>query len=387
MKKIKVLHLITRLIAGGAQGTALAIANGLDRNRFNVTFACGPQDFDTAMAARWDRDLMIIPDLIREIHPIKDIKALAQLYLFLKKNKFDIVNTHTSKAGFLGRIASKLAGVPIIFYTPHGSIYRPFYFGPIATYFLSRLENFAVPFTDKIITCSVNEKKDLLGHNIGREDRYTTIYWGRKQPVSLKTPSDISIRQEFNIPEEAPLFGLIGRFVAEKGHLFCLEAFKKVLDSLPGAILLIVGDGPLRNDIESKIKEMCLGRNVIMTGHREDIAKILASLDISLHTSFCEGTPIAIMEAMFAGKAIIATAVGGIPEMIVDGESGILIPSGNSKALANAITALSRDKELARRIGEAAHKRAMERFTLEMMIENITKLYNDFIESKITNKD
>ncbi|MEK6732733.1 MAG: glycosyltransferase, partial [Candidatus Omnitrophota bacterium] len=204
MKKIKVLHLITRLISGGAQGTALAIANGLDRNRFDVTFACGPQDFDRAMAARWDRDLIIIPDLIREIHLLKDIKALIQLYFFLKKRKFDIINTHTSKAGFLGRVASKLAGVPIIFYTPHGSIYRPFYFGPMATYFLSRLENFAASFTDKIITCSVNEKKDLLRHNIGTEDRYVTIYWGREQPVYTFAP--IAIGAQYSA-QGTPGFG------------------------------------------------------------------------------------------------------------------------------------------------------------------------------------
>ncbi|MEK9150351.1 MAG: glycosyltransferase, partial [Candidatus Desantisbacteria bacterium] len=196
-------------------------------------------------------------------------------------------------------------------------------------------------------------------------------------------PSDISIRREFNISGGALLLGIIGRLVAEKGHFFCLDAFKKVLDSLPGAILLIVGDGPMRNDIEAKIREMHLEGSVIMAGHRNDVAKILASLDISLLTSFCEGTPVVIMEAMFIGKPIIATTVGGIPEMIVDDESGILVPPGNVKALADAIVVLACDKELAKRLGETACKRAEKRFTLELMIENITKLYNSFIESKL----
>ncbi|MBL7197571.1 MAG: glycosyltransferase family 4 protein [Candidatus Omnitrophica bacterium] len=382
MRKIKVLHIITRLIVGGAQDIALSIANQLDKDKFDVTFISGPQDFSREMVDKWNIDVTIIPDLIREINPLKDLKVLARLYFFIKKNRFDIVHTHTSKAGILGRVAAKLASTPIIFHTPHGSIFHSIYYGPKTLFFISRLENFVASFTDKIINCAENEKRDFLEHKIASVDKYITIYWGIKQNSFLKTFDSNLKRRELNIPKDAVLIGNITRLAPEKGHIFCLEAFKMVVNRFPRAKLLIVGDGISRQDIETKIKELDLESSVIMTGHRTDVADMLANLDISLHTSIWEGTPIAIIEAMLSGKAIIATKVGGIPELIEDGVTGILITPYDKEELLEAITTLINDKILAKKIGEAARQYAKEKFSLELMIKNITSLYNSFIESK-----
>lgn len=383
MRKIRVLHIITRLIVGGAQEIALSIASGLDKDKFQVTFISGPEDFSKEMADKWNMGVIIIPDLIRRINPIKDLIALIRLYNFIRKYKFDIVHTHTSKVGILGRLAAKLAGAPIIFHTPHGSIFHPIYYGPKTIFLLSRIENFVAFFSNKIITCSNNEKKDFLEHKIASEDKYITINWGVKQDDFLQTYDRASKRKELKIPDDAILIGNINRLVPEKGHFFCLEAFRMVLDRLPRVLLLIVGDGLLRKEIEAKINELDLNDNVIMIGHRDDVASILSGLDISLHTSIWEGTPLAIIEAMLMGKAIIATNVGGVPELIEDGVTGILVAPYDKDALAEAIIKLINNKALAKRIGEAASKRAKEKFTLKLMLEKISNLYMSFVDSKL----
>lgn len=386
MSKIKILYIVTRLTAGGAQEIALSIASELDKNTFDITFISGPQDFNIEIMRRRGIKIGIIPDLIRETNPIKDLMALMRLYLFIKKNRFDIVHTHTSKAGILGRLAAKLAGIRIIFHTPHGSIFHPIYYGPKAITMLSKVENFVASFTDKIVTCSENERKDFLEHKIGTEDKYLTIYYGIKQDNYLKTYNGPLKRKELNITEGAPLIGNIARLVPEKGHQFCLEAFKMVLSKFSKTMLAIVGDGILKRDIELKINELGLSKNVIMLGHRNDVAQILTSLDISLHTSIWEGTPIAIIEAMLMGKAIIATKVGGIPELIEDGVTGILVHPYDTEALSKAIIMLINDKDLAKRLGGAARCYAKEKFALELMIKNTVELYNKFIELKKQDK-
>ena len=176
--------------------------------------------------------------------------------------------------------------------------------------------------------------------------------------------------------------GNIARLAPEKGHIFCLEAFKMVVNRFPKAKLIIVGDGILRPDIEAKIKELNLDENVIMSGYREDIPEILASLDISLHTSIWEGMPIAIIEAMLSAKPIIATRVGGIPELIEDGVSGLLVPALQAGALSASMERLINDKTLAANMGEVARARAKERFNSDVMMGSITNLYDSFINFK-----
>ena len=252
MRKIKVADIITRMTVGGAQKVTASVVTLLDKKRFDTTLVSGPQDFYKEISDEWNIEVAVIPDLIREISPVKDFIALARLYIYLKRNKFDIVHTHTSKAGILGRIAAKLAGVPVIVHSTHGSIYHPIYYGRAAIFFLSRLENFVASFTDRIITCSHNEKDDYLEHRIGTDDKYTVIYNGLKEEMFLRSYDGASKRRELGVPDGAILIGNIARLAPEKGHIYCLEAFKPVAEKFPQAILLAVGDGPLKADIEKR---------------------------------------------------------------------------------------------------------------------------------------
>lgn len=385
MRKIKVLYIITRLCKGGAQEVVLQIVRNLDKKRYDITLAFGPQDLEMEGADIPKVKTVIIPQLVRKIDLVKDIVALFKLYFFIRKENFDIVHTHTSKAGILGRAAAKLSGAPIIFHMPHGSIFHPIYFSRISLFILSRIEKIAAFYTDKIIVGSDNEKDDFISNEIGSEEKFVKIpYYFLIADKFYDVKVDYKTkRKELNIAAEVFLLVNIARLVPEKGHIFCLEAFKKVADVISNAMLLVVGDGPERKTIENKILELNLGKKVILTGFRKDIPEMLSISNVSLHTSLWEGTPIAITEAMFMGKAVIATRVGGVPEIIKDGVNGILVQSENADELAQSIIQLWRDKALLDRLGREAREYAKTKFCANYIINEINSLYESYLRTKI----
>lgn len=385
MQRIKVLHIITRLCAGGAREVVLKIIDNLDKERFDVTLICGPEDALIEDNKISNVRIMIIPQLARSINPIKDIIALLKLYYFMRRENFDIVHTHTSKAGILGRIAAKLCKVPIIFHMPHGSIFHPIYYAKFPIFIFSKIEKIATLYTDKIIVGSDNEREDFINNGIGVGDKYVRIpyYFIRDKFNDVRVDKQAK-RKELDIPEGALLLANIGRLVPEKGHLFCLNALKQVLGEIHNVMLLIVGEGRLKGDIERKIVELGLQRNVILTGFREDIPEILSIVDISLHTSLWEGTPLTIVEAMSSGRAVIATAVGGIPEMISDGVNGILVRPQDTDELAKWIIRLSKDRELLANLGREAKEYTRIRFNPKHAIEEINNLYDAFLKRKVS---
>lgn len=383
MRKIKIIHVITRLCPGGAREVVLKIIENLDKERFDVTLICGPEDFSREDNEISSIRIMVIPQLIRAINPIKDLIALLKLYFLIKKERFDIAHTHTSKAGILGRTAAKLGNVPIIFHMPHGSIFHPVYYGKIPIFIFSRIEKMAALYTDKIIVGSDNEREDFINNGIGDEDKYIRIpyYFIRDRFNDIRVDRKAK-RKELNIPEDALVLANIARLVPEKGHLFCLDALKQAVGEVSNIMLLIVGEGRLKEDIERKIIKLNLQGNVILTGFREDVPEILSAADISLHTSLWEGTPLTITEAMSLGKAVIATAVGGIPEMISDGINGILVQPQNTSELAGWIIRLSKDRVLLNNIGEKAQEYAKIKFNSKYAIKEITNLYDTFLRTK-----
>lgn len=385
MRKTKILHIITRFCAGGAREVVLKIVDNLDRERFDVTLITGPEDMLTGDGGILNVRMIVIPQLVRNINPIKDFIAFLRLYFFMRRERFDMVHTHTSKAGIIGRTAALLNNVPIIFHMPHGSIFHSVYYGKFRLFIFSRIEKIAALYTDKIIVGSDNERDDFVNNGIGAGDKYIIIpyYFIRDRFNDVRVDRRAK-RKELNVPEGALLLANIARLVPEKGHLFCLDAFKQVLAEVHNAVLLIVGEGRLKGDIERKIAELGLERNVILTGFREDIPEILSAVDISLHTSLWEGTPLTIVEAMSSGKAVVATAVGGIPEMISDGVNGILVRPQDADELARWIIRLSKDRELLANLGRKAKECARMKFNPKHVIEEINNLYGAFLKRKIS---
>ncbi|MEK7449978.1 MAG: glycosyltransferase family 4 protein [Planctomycetota bacterium] len=397
MQRIKILQVITRLVEGGAADHVLSLCANFSllrsinsaRDRFDLTLA-GNQAAGGYQGKIRDARIKFFPvtSFRREISPFNDLKAFWSLYQCIKKEKFDIVHTHTSKAGILGRLAARLSGVPVIIHTPHGSIYHPTYYSRIPLFFFSLLEKAASRFTDRIIVLSEREKEEYLNYRIAPPDKFLVIRGGIDVEKFIPVPSPagkVSInitakKKELGIPADGLVVGNIARLSPEKGHLFCFEAFKRVVETIPNVYLLIVGSGPMEGLIKRRINELNLTEKVIMTGYRSDIPEILPVLDVSVHSSCWEGLPHAMVEAMLAGRPVVATDAGGMREAHIPGETGLIVPVNNPSALAEAMIRLLKDKALAQRMGQSARERAKQMFNLEKMIQKHRELYEELMK-------
>ncbi|OHB87093.1 MAG: hypothetical protein A3D13_05845 [Planctomycetes bacterium RIFCSPHIGHO2_02_FULL_40_12] len=385
-KKIRIVNIITRMELGGPPILVLDILQHLDKERFESTIATGitiDRKYDMIGFAR-DKNIRIfaMPSLVRDIHPLKDIKALIKLAIFLKKEKFDIVHCHTSKGGFIGRLAAKLAGAKIIIYSPHGDIFEG-YFCKLATDFFILLEKFAARFTDKIINLTKIEIERFLEHGIGTRHQLKQIYNG----INIKyyeraMTSNLKKRDEFGLGKDDFVCATVGRLVPVKGHTYLIKAIQKVVKVIPEAKFLFVGDGELKSKLSEEIKSYDLQRNIFLLGARNDIATILSCINVFLLPSLNEGFGMALIEAMAARKPVIATNVGGVPEVIINGTTGILVPSKDPEAFSSAIIKLYNNPEMSLEMGLAGYSRARNLFDIKTTVREFEDLYSKLIKEK-----
>lgn len=388
-KKIRIVNIITRMELGGPPILVLDILQHLDKERFESTIATGitiDRKYDMIGFAR-DKNIRVfaMPSLVRDIHPLKDIKTLIKLVIFLKKEKFDIVHCHTSKGGFIGRLAAKLAGAKIIIYSPHGDIFEG-YFCKLATDFFILLEKFAARFTDKIINLTKIEIERFLEHGIGTRHQLKQIYNG----INIKyyeraMTSNLKKRDEFGLGKDDFVCATVGRLVPVKGHTYLIKAIQKVVKVIPEAKFLFVGDGELKPKLSEEIKSYDLQRNVFLLGARSDIATILGCINVFLLPSLNEGFGMVLIEAMAARKPVIATNVGGVPEVIINGTTGILVPPEDPEAFSSAIIKLYNNPEMSLEMGLAGYKRAKKLFNIETTVHELEELYEALIAEKNIN--
>ncbi len=371
---------------GGPPILVLDILQHLDKERFESSIATGitiDSKYDMIGFARGKNiRVFAMPSLVREIHPLKDIKALIKLAIFLKKEKFDIVHCHTSKGGFIGRLAAKLAGAKIIIYSPHGDIFEG-YFCKLATDFFILLEKFAARFTDKIINLTKIEIERFLEHGIGTRHQLKQIYNG----INIKyyeraMTSNLKKRDEFGLGKDDFVCATVGRLVPVKGHTYLIKAVQKVVKVIPEAKFLFVGDGEIKSKLSEEIKSLDLQENIFMLGSRNDIATILSCINVFLLPSLNEGFGMVLIEAMAARKPVIATNVGGILEVVKDGKTGILVPPKDPEAFSSAIIKLYNNPELSRRMGQAGYSRARNLFDIKTTVREFEDLYNKLIKEK-----
>jgi len=385
---IKVLHIITRLIKGGAQENTLLTVVNLDETRYQTALVSGPsvgsEGEIESKARRLGVDLTIIPELIREISPIIDLRALYKLYRFIKRGKYDIVHTHSSKAGIVGRLAAKLAGVPIIIHSPHSHIFYGYYGEFLSLVFVWMEKIFAL-FTDRIFTLTSIGKREHIEYGVGLSSKFTVVHSGVPlEPfLNVKVNKAADKRQEFSLNENDIVCIFVSRLVPVKGHQYLISAIPEVLENVPSAKFVLVGDGELRDELEQQALSLGVKDSVIFTGLRHDVPELLAMSDLFVLSSINEGMGRVLVEAMAVGLPVVATKVGGVPDVVVDGETGILVPSENSKVLAGAIMRLLKDENMRRRMGEAGRRRVNPAFGVEAMVGKIANVYEELIKRKI----
>jgi glycosyltransferase involved in cell wall biosynthesis len=340
------MRIITRLNIGGPAQHVALLAEALNDPDFRttlVTGVVGPEEGDmTDFARTRGVEPIVVPGIQREISPKDDLRALRALRRLIREERPDVVHTHTAKAGLLGRLAAYMSGVPVIVHTFHGHVFWG-YFGPTKTRFFILLERLMARLSNTILTISDRLRQDLIRYRIASPDRIQVVPLGLElSPFSEIRSSRGALRRELGISTDSPLVGIIGRLVPIKNHTLFLEAAKHVRERLPEAHFLIVGDGECRGEMQALTGQLGLTRHVTFTGWRRDLPVIYADLDALVVSSRNEGTPVSVIEAMAAGVPVVATAVGGIPDLLQDGTLGELTPSDDVQAMTEAIvTALN----------------------------------------------
>ncbi len=381
-----VLHFITRMTRGGAQENTLATLLGLRRKGYEVALITGRS---------WDKEgeilsdaltaglpVAIFPELVRELHPWKDGITLLKVSSWLSRNRCAIIHTHTSKAGFLGRLSAWFLKVPVIIHTPHGHVFHS-YFSPWKERFFLMLERQAAKQSDRLIALT---ERDRIEHNelgVGDLKKWLTIPSGI-DTKKFQTPSRPRklILSSLGIESDRKLVGFVGRLAPVKGARYLVEALPQIIEEVPETHCLIVGDGEEKRGLQQKVKELGLEERVTFTGHQSDPADLMSLFDVLVVPSLNEGMGRVIVEGGLLGKAVIGTKVGGIPDIIQDGETGLLIERRNSSEIAHGVMRLLKDFALSKRLGERLRKKVLAGFTEEIMIEKIHRLYQEALKEK-----
>ena len=383
--KLRVLHIITRLDRGGSSENTLLTVAGLDKERYVVTLASGPSTEDigpTQVKAQHGGVVFLqVPHLRRAICPLDDMVAMMELYRLVRQGRYEVVHTHTSKGGVLGRIVARLAGVPIIVHTPHGHVFHGYY-GKLVSRLFIRIERWAAGFTDRIITLTERGARDHVDYGVAPPSRFTVIHSGVEFPA-LDSPSRESGRREaLGIGSSDFVYGTVGRLEPIKGHSVLIEAFARVVQELSNAKLLMIGDGELRQELEGLARGLNVSPRVIFAGWREDVGELLRLMDVFVLPSHNEGMGKALVEAMHAGLPSIASNVGGIPEVVEDDKQGVLVAPGSSESLAREMIVLAQNCDKRRRLGAASSEKA-RRFSEVEMVTKIEELYETLARERL----
>jgi len=376
MRKYKVATIITQLELGGAQEIAIYTAENLRRDRYNpilVSGCGGILDGEVKNSPRIKP--FFIPELIRMVNPIKDAVSLIKIWKLLKSEKVDLVHTHSSKAGILGRWAAYFAGVPKIFHTYHG-----FGFNDYQKWWTRRAfiwaERVTASITDRLIVVSCENAKKGLANGIGSEEKYAVVHCA----TNIKAFSEIKIdldqkKEQFGIRPESPVVAMIACFKPQKAPQDFVLLAHRVSQIVPSTRFLLVGDGELRPRVEELIGRFKMEGKVILTGWRRDVPEIMQIVDVLVLTSLWEGLPIVFAEAMAGGKPVVATAVDGAREAIFEGVNGFLVEPHNIEKFTDRVVRLIRDPGLAKRMGSEGRKMVYPTFDLAHMLSRIEELY------------
>ena len=354
---IRVMRIISRMNIGGPATHVVLLNAGLDRRGYDCLLVTGSEGASEGslrdLAVSSDLRLAMIPELGREIAPRSDLVTLVKLYRLMRRERPHVVHTHTAKAGFVGRIAARLAGVPVVLHTFHGHVFHG-YFSPAKTRLYLLIERLGARLSTRHHhdqPSPAGRDRPVWRHQAanGSKSFRSASSWTRSRR-SLAARGDF--RRSLGLPADAKLVGAVGRLVPIKNIPLLLEAAALARQSDPSIRVVIVGDGELRDELEARADALGLGDAVVFAGWRRDLPSVYADLDAVVISSHNEGTPASLIEAMATGCPVIATRVGGVPDLIVDGETGRLVPPGDREALAAALLALFREPELTAQMAE-----------------------------------
>ncbi|MFF5262484.1 glycosyltransferase [Actinomadura viridis] len=370
-ERLRVMRVIARMNVGGPAMQVAALARGLDAARFDHRIHCGfvgPDEADYVDLCAPEIEVRRVPGLGRSVRPSDDGRALLRLVSAMRAFRPHIVHTHTAKAGALGRTAAVLARVPVRVHTFHGHLLHG-YFPPSKTRMVVQAERALARFTDHIVAVGAQVRDDLLAAGIGTPGKYSVVPPGTDLPP---LPGREAARRSLGLPADGLVVAYVGRVTRIKRPDRFVEVVRAVAREEPAARFVLCGDGDLVPEVRSAARE--LGGALRLLGWRADVETVYAAADAVLLTSDNEGMPVSLIEAGLAGLPAVATKVGGVPEVVLDGETGLLAAT-RAGELAAATLRLLRDEPLRLRLGHAARIRTTERFGAARLVSDIRHLY------------
>ncbi len=384
---VRVLRVIARLNVGGPALHVSLLNSGMHAERFRSWLVTGTENPGEGSLRSYAEargiEPIVIPEMLGQatLAP-RDAIALAKMIRLVRLVRPHVVHTHTAKAGFLGRVAARAAGVPVVLHTYHGHVLSGYY-GRLRTTGLRMMERGLAQITDRLITVSDRVRDDLVEFGVAPVERFTVVPLGLDlAPMFASAAHRGVLRRELGVPDRVPVIGIIGRLFPVKNHRLFLDAAARVAERHPEARFLVVGDGPLRTDLEQHARKIGLADRVIFTGWRHDLPVIYEGLDLLVVSSVNEGTPVSAIEAMAAGCPVVATRVGGLPDLVDDGRTGQLVPPGDAEVLAHAISTLVADRTQAARLADAARVEVERRFLASRLVDDVERLYLRLLAAK-----
>ncbi|MEI7731415.1 MAG: glycosyltransferase family 4 protein [Verrucomicrobiota bacterium] len=383
---MRVTHVITRLIIGGAQENTLATGLGLRRlSGVSVQLLSGPTGGSEGslepVAAQVPGLLRRIPDLVRPVHPWRDLRAFRQLCRCFREWPPDIVHTHSGKAGILGRLAARRTGVPLIIHTIHGPSFGDFQ-GGLPNLLYRGAERLAGRTTTHFVSVADAMTCQYLAAGIGRPEQYTRIFSGFPLEAFLTARPDPVLRSQLGLRPGDFVVGKIARLFKLKGHEYLFNAAPAIIARCPRVKFLLVGDGPEREKFERRVVESRLQSHFIFTGlvPPERIPSLVGVMDALIHLSLREGLPRALPQALAAAKPVIAYDCDGAREVCLDGRTGLLLPPGTD--VAEAVHTLAEDPGLCERLGRDGQAFVRTRFSVETMVADTYSLYQRLLAAR-----
>lgn len=381
--RIKVCHIITKLELGGAQQNTLYTVDHLNKERFEAMLISGTGGMlDADASALKGVKTVFTGKLVRRICPANDAMSLLKLYFTLRKERPQVVHTHSSKAGILGRIAAWLARVPVVVHTFHGFGFHALQSWPVRTFYVT-LEKACAKFSDKLIVVSKENTIKALDNGIGKESQYMVIRSGieTNKFKNLKIDKDQQ-RKKLGIEPGETVVTTIGPFKPQKNLEDFIKVAAKVLTRNKNYKFLIIGDGELRPQLTLQIQSLGLTDKILLLGWRRDIAEILAVSEIFAMTSLWEGLPRSILEAMCSSLPVIANSVDGVKEIVKDGQNGYLVGVHDLDTMANYIIRLASSDNLRRELGSRGLSFISKDYDIDQMVSQQEELYMELLRSK-----
>jgi glycosyltransferase involved in cell wall biosynthesis len=379
-RRFRVAHVITRLELGGAQQNTLYCARHHDRERFDVELIAGRGGrLDAEALAIDDARVHLVPYLVHPVAPRRDLQAVLRLRAHFRRRRIDLVHTHSSKAGIVGRIAAHLAGVPAVVHTVHGWSFNDTQ-PPARRRAYVALERLAGALSDRLLVVAERHRDVGLAAGIARPDRYAVLRSGIDAAgfrVPLRSPA--VVRGELGFAREHKVVGTVACLKPQKAPLDFVETAARASAADPRLRFFIAGDGELRGAVLERIAALGLDGKVRLLGWREDVVDLLHAADLFLLTSLFEGLPRAVLQAMAAGTPVVATAVDGTPEVVQHERTGLLVAPGDPASASAAVLRMLGDAGLARACVGAARQRLDASFDVRQMLGDLERTYLELL--------